>query len=544
MSLPKAKPGMLGPAVRASVAALSPAHGAVRVAAVGAGLRREMDPYVSGGAAGGVRRRVAWDGGIARCVSDGAGAGRQAPPVASARGQHSHAHGDSGGAERGRHAWSIACGAGVLVGFAAWQSRQRALAEAETPSASNEGSRASGASDAPQMTEEAIHNVLKSSDAATLKSALGALLLLVAADDVDNTQGLLARVASKHILSHTDGSVRSAAVCALAALVASDEKEAKASLAALVNAGSVAACHEVLADKSAAAEAVTGAASLLSALSAYEGSWMSSGASRSKGFMDAVAQLARLSVDSSLAAEARVAMVGALGQVMARKGASGVGTNAAVAEEAVGAMALLLMPSRGEDSALRSAALQVLATASHQASLLPLVVSSPTSERIVGMAASELLADSLAALDAMHEMMRASPQVAERLCIDNGATELLVEAAGMHRASKAMREAVASCMEALIASNSEDCKMRVAHFATPVVIALARVSDEEMQVRALRMVRTLSRNGFNKFNMQKSFGVIQELVPFLARSGSSLPLIIRVLFILPMDRRAAAVARH
>jgi hypothetical protein len=41
-----------------------------------------------------------------------------------------------------------------------------------------------------------------------------------------------------------------------------------------------------------------------------------------------------------------------------------------------------------------------------------------------------------------------------------------------------------------------------------------------MQVRALRMLRTLCTNGFNKYNMQKSFSVIHELVPFLARSDA------------------------
>ena len=57
------------------------------------------------------------------------------------------------------------------------------------------------------------------------------------------------------------------------------------------------------------------------------------------------------------------------------------------------------------------------------------------------------------------------------------------------------------------------------HPHTPqVALALARVSDEDMQLRALRMLRLLCLTGFNKFNMQKSFSVIHDLVPFLGRS--------------------------
>ena len=207
------------------------------------------------------------------------------------------------------------------------------------------------------------------------------------------------------------------------------------------------------------------------------------------------------------------------GQVTARKEGGGLGSSAPIASEAIGAMSLILMPSRNEDAALKSAALQVLCTASRHASLLPLVASSPTSEHVLNMTTSLLLPDALAALEMMQRMVSSSLQVAERLCIDRGAIQLMVEAAGVHRASKEMRVVVAACMEALIASNSDDCRMRLAHFATPVALALARVADEDMQVRALEVIRTLCTNGFNKFNMQKSFSVIHELVPFLARTN-------------------------
>ena len=59
-------------------------------------------------------------------------------------------------------------------------------------------------------------------------------------------------------------------------------------------------------------------------------------------------------------------------------------------------------------------------------------------------------------------------QVAERLCVDSGAVQSIVAAAGTHRASKDMREAVAGCLEQLLASNSAECQMYVAHFAAPV----------------------------------------------------------------------------
>jgi len=435
--------------------------------------------------------------------------------AACQRAQHSRAHEDDneGNAHRGQQqGWTIVCGAGVMTVFAAWQSQQHVLAEAEAVSLGVVGG------GVVRMSSGGVDMALASSDAATLKPALGALILLAEDDDVDDTLRLILQVASKRILGHSESSVRAAAVCALAALVASDDKAASASLAGLVKSGAVAACREVLAEKTAVPDTTTRAAMLLVALSAYEGGWMSSGAQKSPGYMEAVAELARLALEPAIGGDARLAVVLSLGQVLGRKEGGGVGSSNAAAQASVSALSHILMPSRNEDAALKSAALQALSTASRHASLLPLVASSPTSERVVSMAPSENLKDSLAALEAMQRMAASSLQTAERLCIDSGAVQLIVEAAGAHRASKEIREAVAACMEVLIASNSEDCRMQVAHFATPVAIALARVTDEDMQMRALVMVRTLCLNGFNKFNMQKSFSVIQELVPFLARS--------------------------
>mmetsp|Transcript_26986 Transcript_26986/g.42147 ORF Transcript_26986/g.42147 Transcript_26986/m.42147 type:complete len:218 (-) Transcript_26986:47-700(-) len=59
--------------------------------------------------------------------------------------------------------------------------------------------------------------------------------------------------------------------------------------------------------------------------------------------------------------------------------------------------------------------------------------------------------------------------------------------------------------------------MRVAHFATPVVMALTRTSDERTQLMGLKIMSKLCENNFNKFVMQKDFDVIGELVPLLGR---------------------------
>ena len=420
-------------------------------------------------------------------------------------------HGDSsgGGAHRG-HAWAFAAGAGILAGFAAWQSEQCVHAEAEAVPLSKPA----------RMSVGAIDKALASSDAATLIPALGALVLLAEDDNADDAQSLMKQVASKRVLGHADKAVRAAAVAALAALVASDDKAAAAALGGLVKSGAVASCSEVLASQNATPDALVRAASLLAALSAFQGSWASAGAHKSVGYMEAVSEISRLATELSLGTEARLSMVGALGQVLGRKEGGGVASSAAVAAGAIGAMSLILMPFRAEDGALKSAALQVLSAASRQPALLPLVASSPTSEQVLAMASSDLLADAIAALEVTTRVVSSSQWVAERLCIEGNAVQLIVQAAGTFRASKEMREAVASCMEALVATNSDDCRMRVSHFATPVALALARVSDEEMQLRALRMMRTLCLNGFNKFNMQKSFDVIHELVPFLARTDN------------------------
>ena len=76
-------------------------------------------------------------------------------------------------------------------------------------------------------------------------------------------------------------------------------------------------------------------------------------------------------------------------------------------------------------------------------------------------------------------------QVAERLCVDSGAVQSIVAAAGTHRASKDMREAVAGCLEQLLASNSAECQMYVAHFAAPVC-GCGCVRDRDTKGRAGR----------------------------------------------------------
>lgn len=504
-------------AVRAGLAARSATSSALlpfKASAVNARACARPACAVEGAQGKGLKQRGAervWHAPVS-----GTGADAGGYRAAGQRAQHSraHEHSEEKNAQRGTQ-W-IVCGAGVLAGFAYWQSQQHVLAEAGTePSLAFQGF---GGGSAARMSEGQVQTALASSDAATLQSALASLILLAEDDDVDSAQNIIAQVASKRILGHPEGSVRAAAVCALSALVATDDKAAAASLASLVKGGAVAACQHVLADKGCTPELATRAASLLAALSAVEGGLFGGGAHKSAGYMEAVSELARLASEQSLGADARLAVVGALGKILDRKVGGGVGSSGDTAEATIGALSLILMPSRKEDQALMSAALQALAAASHHASLLPLVISSPTSEHVLGMATCENLADATAALQTMKRMVKTSTQVAERLCIDSAAVQLIVQAATTHRASKEMREAVASCMEALIASNSDDCRMRVSHFATPVAIALARVSDEEMQVRALRMVRTLSTNGFNKFNMQKSFSVIHELVPFLVRS--------------------------
>jgi len=136
-------------------------------------------------------------------------------PQGSRPASHLHAqpgaggHGDSsgGGAHRG-HAWAFAAGAGILAGFAAWQSEQCVHAEAEAVPLSKPA----------RMSVGVIDKALASSDAATLIPALGALVLLAEDDNSDDAQSLMKQVASKRVLGHADKAVRAAAVAALAAL--------------------------------------------------------------------------------------------------------------------------------------------------------------------------------------------------------------------------------------------------------------------------------------------------------------------------------------
>lgn len=160
--------------------------------------------------------------------------------------EHANSDDQAGDSQRGSLAW-MACGAGVLAGFAFWQSMQHVLAEAAVvPSLALQEV---GGTSSMRMSAGAVEKALGSSDAATLKPALAALILLVDDNDVENTHSTIAKVASKRILGHPDSSVRNAAVCALSALVASDSKAAAASLASLINCGTIPECQRVLADR-------------------------------------------------------------------------------------------------------------------------------------------------------------------------------------------------------------------------------------------------------------------------------------------------------
>ena len=160
--------------------------------------------------------------------------------------EHANSDDQAGDSQRGSLAW-MACGAGVLAGFAFWQSMQHVLAEAAVvPSLALQEV---GGTSSMRMSAGAVEKALGSSDAATLKPALAALILLVDDNDVENTHSTIAKVASKRILGHPDSSVRNAAVCALSALVTSDSKAAAASLASLINCGTIPECQRMLADR-------------------------------------------------------------------------------------------------------------------------------------------------------------------------------------------------------------------------------------------------------------------------------------------------------
>ena len=67
--------------------------------------------------------------------------------------------------------------------------------------------------------------------------------------------------------------------------------------------------------------------------------------------------LEQRAIEPSLGGSTRVALVVALGQIVGRKEGGGVGR--ALGEEVVAAMSVILMPARGEEPELTSAALQV-----------------------------------------------------------------------------------------------------------------------------------------------------------------------------------------
>lgn len=100
------------------------------------------------------------------------------------------------------------------------------------------------------------------------------------------------------------------------------------------------------------------------------------------------------------------------------------------------------------------------------------------------------------------------------------AIQTAVKAAEKHRATVDIRLAVAGLFEALAFSGSDDASMMLAHQATPIIVALVRTSDADLQVRALKILRKLASNGVNKFIMQKGFMVMHDLVPLLAREDA------------------------
>jgi len=58
-----------------------------------------------------------------------------------------------------------------------------------------------------------------------------------------------------------------------------------------------------------------------------------------------------------------------------------------------------------------------------------------------------------------------------------------------HRATVDIRGAVAGLFEALAFSGSDDAQMMMAHQATPIVVALAKTNDPDMQVWITQLVR-------------------------------------------------------
>eukprot|EP00960_Hanusia_phi_P029520 748002-Hanusia_phi.AAC.3 len=222
------------------------------------------------------------------------------------------------------------------------------------------------------------------------------------------------------------------------------------------------------------------------------------------------------------------------------------------AESLIGAFTFVLMPSRvlGDSSERPQVDLhrrQVLAP------LLQLPVDSPADpRRLITSSQSPAHRSTCPTLwllytSAQHSLLlrvltpgcqilstiaKSSLEAAEFLS-HSGAIQGLVNAAEHHKSTVEIRmdslpltrsdcwsgEAVATCLDAIASADSDDCKTHVAHFATrdcltrawhysPIILALARTSDENMQ---------LCHNSYNKFNMQKTFGIIGELVPFLAR---------------------------
>jgi len=255
-------------------------------------------------------------------------------------------------------------------------------------------------------------------------------------------------------------------------------------------------------------------ATALASLSHFEGTWRVSAAHRAKEFPAAVRGVAALATNAP--AGVRISAVSALGQLLAGKGAASL--DASTTDNAIQALSYMLHPAAGASREEETAALVALRGGSGCAGTLSAMRVSPTPELVMAALSADEVSEfgAEAGMVVLARMMESSPSAAEEVCVAGGVLAA-VRAATAHRSSLAVREATAELLEAAAASGCEDCTMRVGHYATPVILALARTQDPVMQVRALKMMRQLCINNFNKFAMQKGFDVIQELVPLLTR---------------------------
>jgi len=285
-------------------------------------------------------------------------------------------------------------------------------------------------------------------------------------------------------------------------------------LPALVNSDTIDLCSRVLEGTSTSVRAKVLGSQIFAQLTEYKGSWLSSNISKFRGFSEVVKRIALVS-SIEMDADLRVHCLESLAKIAS----SGLQKNLSqqAAESLIGAFTFVLMPSRGSSDEQVSLAIQSLETAVKDPKLISIVAKSPTADHIISVASSSLhVSNAVAALHILSTIAKSSLEAAEFLS-HSGAIQGLVNAAEHHKSTVEIREAVATCLDAIASADSDDCKTHVAHFATPIILALARTSDENMQLKALQILLKLCHNSYNKFNMQKTFGIIGELVPFLAR---------------------------